>query len=114
LVRNESEWGGVFHSICGSFSTVAQFFLADGVRMEFRVSFQQLVTRILKYLIEGGVIMLAASLLSPTLQLAEIAVLGLTAAATFSLLDFVAPSVSMSARSGAGYGIGLNLVGFPR
>lgn len=93
---------------------IASAFFSLLVQMEYRVSFQHLVTRVVKYLIEGAAIMLAASLISPTLPLAEIAVLGLTAAATFSLLDFVAPSVSMSARSGAGYGIGLNLVGFPR
>jgi len=38
----------------------------------------------------------------------------LTAAATFSILDTYVPSMGVSARSGAGFGIGANLVGFPR
>ena len=38
---------------------------------------------------------------------------GLVAAATFSLLDLFAPSVSGSARQGAGFGVGAGLVGWP-
>ena len=38
----------------------------------------------------------------------------LTAAATFSILDTYIPSLAVQARSGAGFGIGANLVGFPR
>ena len=41
-------------------------------------------------------------------------VIALTAAATFSILDTYVPSMAVSARSGAGFGIGANLVGFPR
>ena len=37
----------------------------------------------------------------------------LTAAATFSILDTYVPSLAVSARTGAGFGIGANLVGFP-
>jgi hypothetical protein len=48
------------------------------------------------------------------LQLDEIALIALTAAATFSILDTYLPSMGMNARSGAGFGIGANLVGFPR
>ena len=38
----------------------------------------------------------------------------MTAAATFSILDTYVPSMAVSARSGAGFGMGANLVGFPR
>ena len=40
----------------------------------------------------------------------------LVAAATFAVLDLFAPnsSVASAARQGAGFGIGANLVGFPR
>jgi len=38
----------------------------------------------------------------------------LTAAATFSILDTYVPVIAVNARSGAGLGIGANLVGFPR
>ena len=39
--------------------------------------------------------------------------IGLTAAATFALLDMYAPSVGHTVRQGAGFGIGANLVQFP-
>mgnify|MGYP007000298490 CR=1 len=38
----------------------------------------------------------------------------LTAAATFCVMDTDIPSMAASARSGAGFGIGANLVGFPK
>ena len=44
----------------------------------------------------------------------EIALIALTGAATFLILDTYVPSVAGSARMGAGFGIGGNLVGFPR
>ena len=49
-----------------------------------------------------------------SLKLEEVAIIGLMAAATFSILDTFIPSMGASARSGAGFGIGANLVGFPR
>jgi hypothetical protein len=39
--------------------------------------------------------------------------IGLTAAATFAILDIYAPSVGSGARTGAGFGIGATMVGFP-
>ena len=48
------------------------------------------------------------------LNVEEIALIALTAAATFSILDTYIPSMAVSARSGAGFGIGANLVGFPK
>jgi hypothetical protein len=39
--------------------------------------------------------------------------IALTAAATCSSLDTYIPSMGVTARSGAGFGIGANLVGFP-
>jgi hypothetical protein len=47
------------------------------------------------------------------LNLEEIALIALTAAATFAILDTYIPSMGVSARSGAGLGIGLNLTKFP-
>jgi hypothetical protein len=44
----------------------------------------------------------------------EVAMIALVATATFAILDIYAPSVGSSARTGAGFGIGANLVGFPR
>jgi hypothetical protein len=44
----------------------------------------------------------------------EVLLIALTAAATFSILDTYVPSMAVGARSGAGFGMGANLVGFPR
>ena len=49
-----------------------------------------------------------------SLKMDEVMLIALTAAATFSILDTYVPSMAVSARSGAGFGIGANLVGFPR
>ena len=49
-----------------------------------------------------------------SLPLEEIASLALVAAAVFALLDVLAPSIGVTARQGAGFGLGANLVGFPR
>ena len=43
----------------------------------------------------------------------NILVISLTAAATFAILDMFTPSIGGSARMGAGFGVGANLVGFP-
>lgn len=79
------------------------------------VDFQEFVVRLLKYLVEGFVLCLAAYFIPARqkLDLHEIIILGLVAAATFAVLDIFAPAIGSSVRSGAGYGIGFNLVGFP-
>ena len=75
----------------------------------------ELLKRAVKYIVEGLMVALAAfAIKKKNLQLDEIALIALTAAATFSILDTYLPSMGMNARSGAGFGIGANLVGFPR
>jgi ABC-type Co2+ transport system permease subunit len=75
---------------------------------------QQLVTRVIKYLVEGLMVAIAAfAIPKVSLNLEEIALISLTAAATFSILDTYVPSIAVTARSGAGFGIGANLVRFP-
>jgi ABC-type Co2+ transport system permease subunit len=75
----------------------------------------ELVRRAVKYLVEGLMVALAAyAIPKRSLNLDEVALIALTAAATFSILDTYLPSMAVSARSGAGFGIGANLVGFPR
>ena len=75
----------------------------------------ELVRRAVKYLVEGLMVALAAyAIPKKSLNLHEVALIALTAAATFSILDTYVPSMAVSARSGAGFGIGANLVGFPR
>jgi ABC-type Co2+ transport system permease subunit len=79
------------------------------------VNMRELLTRVLKYFIEGLMVAVAAFFIpQKVMKLEEIAMIALTAAATFALLDMYAPSVGHSVRQGAGFGIGANLVGFPR
>ena len=72
----------------------------------------ELVKRAIKYLIEGLVVALAAfAIPKKQLNVEEIVIIALTAAATFSILDVFIPAMGSSARGGAGFGIGANLVG---
>lgn len=74
----------------------------------------ELVKRIVKYLIEGLMVAIAAfAIPKKSLNMEEIVLLALTAAATFAILDTYIPSMGVSARTGAGFGIGANLVRFP-
>jgi len=75
----------------------------------------ELVRRAVKYIVEGIMVAIAAyAIPKKSLQMDEVLLIALTAAATFSILDTYVPSLAVSARSGAGFGIGANLVGFPR
>lgn len=75
----------------------------------------ELLKRAIKYLVEGMMVAIAAfAIPKKSINLDEIALIALTAAATFSILDTYIPSMAVNARSGAGFGIGANLVGFPR
>lgn len=79
------------------------------------VDLEELVTRVIKYLVEGLMVALAAyAIPKRSLRLDEVALIALTAAATFAILDTYVPALAVGARSGAGAGIGFNLVGFPR
>ena len=78
------------------------------------LNFSELVKRAIKYLVEGLMVAIAAfAIPKRSLNLDEITLIALTAAATFSILDTYVPTLAVSARSGAGFGIGANLVGFP-
>ena len=76
--------------------------------------FAEIVNRVIKYLIEGLVIAAAALFITKkALPMDEVATLAVLAAVVFAILDAVSPSVGVTARQGAGFGIGANLVGFP-
>jgi hypothetical protein len=82
--------------------------------MNGMVNIGELVKRLIKYLIQGLMIAIVCyAVPKRSLNLEEIGVIALTAAATFSILDTYLPSIAVSARTGAGFGIGANLVGFP-
>lgn len=73
-----------------------------------------ILTLLLKYIIEGGAVALAAHLVAgKTMKGMELLTLALTAAATFAVLDFFAPAVGSSARQGTGFAIGAQQVGWP-
>ncbi len=81
--------------------------------MEFGLA--ELVNRSIKYLIEGLVVAAAAIFIPrKALPMDEVITLALMAAAVFAVLDAVSPSIAVTTRQGAGFGIGANLVGFPR
>lgn len=76
----------------------------------FSVDGKEIVVRIIKYVLEGAMVALAAFLIpakKPNTE--EILTIALVAAATFSLLDLFSPSIGAYTRMGAGAGIGLGL-----
>mgnify|MGYP001215366948 CR=1 FL=1 len=83
--------------------------------MDSLVDGGELVRRAVKYLVEGLMVALAAyAIPKKSLNTEEVLLIALSAAATFSILDTYVPSMAASARSGAGFGVGANLVGFPK
>lgn len=73
-----------------------------------------IIKRTIKYLIEGFAVALAAFYIPRRMmKLDEIVTIGLTAAATFAVLDVLAPTLASSVRTGAGFGIGAAQVGWP-
>ena len=73
-----------------------------------------IITRMIKYLVEGLAVAVAAVIIPKRkLDMPEIASLAVLAAVVFAVLDFLAPTVGVTAHQGAGFGIGAKLVGFP-
>ena len=82
--------------------------------MNTLINMSELIKRIIKYLVEGLLVAIAAyAIPKRSLNIEEIVFIALTAAATFSILDTYIPTMGVSARTGAGFGIGANLVKFP-
>lgn len=68
------------------------------------------VQSLVKYLLEGLAVAAAAYYIPRrTADLKEIAMIAITAASVFAVLDMFAPAVSSGARQGAGFGIGYNI-----
>lgn len=74
----------------------------------------ELLSRLIKYVIEGVAVALALVFI-PTkpLPMGEIMTVTIAAAAVFAVLDIFTPSMGVTARQGASFGIGAKLVGFP-
>jgi hypothetical protein len=83
------------------------------------VDINELFRRAVKYAVEGVMVALAAYIIpvglknKNKLKLDEILLIALTATATFAVLDTYAPSIGSGVRTGAGFGIGANMVKFP-
>jgi hypothetical protein len=74
----------------------------------------EILNRSIKYLVEGLFVAVAAIFIPKrSLPVEDILSLAIVAAAVFAILDVVSPSIGYSARQGAGFGMGANLVGFP-
>ena len=72
-----------------------------------------LIKNILKYVLEGVAVALAAKYIpSRGISMNEVIMISLTAALTFFILDLFAPSIAVGARLGTGFGIGAKQVGF--
>lgn len=79
---------------------------------QMSLDLNELVKRAIKYLLEGLVVAVVAfTIPKKQLNVEEIVIIALTAAATFSILDVFIPAMGSSARGGAGFGIGANLIG---
>ena len=71
------------------------------------------LTRVIKYLVEGGAVALAMYLIpNRKLPPSEIVLIALTAAAVMALLDTYSPSIADGFRRGAGFGLGAQQVRF--
>jgi len=80
--------------------------------VEMTFDLAELVKRIIKYLIEGLAVAVVAMIVPrKALNVDEILIIALIAAASFSILDTFVPSMGTSMRGGAGFGLGTGLVG---
>jgi hypothetical protein len=82
--------------------------------MSYSFDSQELLTRLVKYALEGLVVGIVAAILpSKSMSVGDVVTLGLVAAAIFAVLDLVAPAIAPSVRQGVGLGAGFQLIGFP-
>lgn len=78
----------------------------------FSVDGKEIIVRIIKYILEGAMVGIAAALIPKQRpHLEEVLTIALVAAATFSILDLFSPSVSTSVRMGTGLALGAGIVG---
>ena len=78
------------------------------------VNTTEILKRFFKYLCEGLMVAIAAYVFpKKKMEPDEIIMIAVVASATFAILDMYAPAIGVTARQGAGFGIGASLVGFP-
>lgn len=72
----------------------------------------ELIKRVIKYLIEGLMVAIATfAIPKRSLNIEELISISLTASCTFAILDTYVPTIAVSAKQGTGLGIGLKLSG---
>lgn len=82
------------------------------VESNFSVDGKEIIVRIIKYVLEGAMVGIAAALIpKQKINLEEVMTIALVAAATFSILDLFSPAISSSARMGVGVALGSGIVG---
>jgi hypothetical protein len=78
------------------------------------ISATEVLTRVIKYFLEGLAVAVAMVIIPKKVpNLEEIIVVAVVAAVVFAILDLLSPSVGLTARQGAGFGLGAHLVKFP-
>ncbi len=77
-------------------------------------SASELLTRVIKYFLEGLAVAVAMIIIPrKTPQMEEVLTIAVVAATVFAILDMLSPSIGLTARQGAGFGLGANMVQFP-
>ena len=72
----------------------------------------EIVKKAIKYIVEGIIVAFASYVIpKQKLNLEEVTVIALVAAATLAILDTFIPSMGVSSRQGAGLAIGTGLAG---
>jgi len=83
---------------------------------KIKMNLGDLIQRLIKYLVVGLAVAVCAVLIpkkSPAIE--EVTALALAAACTMAIVDtFTNPVIAHSLNQGLGFGLGANLVGFPR
>lgn len=74
------------------------------------IDFSEVLGRVLKYLMEGIAVGLACYFVGK-LNMDQIIIIAVTAAASFAILDMYSPKIGDSVRIGAGFGIGSQFSG---
>ena len=76
------------------------------------IDWAEVVRRALKYLFEGLAVGLACYLIpKKKMNMEEILMVAITAAAVFAVLDLYTPGIGAMARGGAGFALGSGVVG---
>ena len=75
-------------------------------------NFEEIIKRLIKYIIEGLAVALAARYIPAyKIETEDILMISLTAASIFAILDMYSPSIAIAARQGAGFAIGSSTIG---